>query len=125
MEQHSVSQLFDPAHRLGFGFLRLPAKNPNNPNDIDLSQVCQMVDAFLDAGYRYFDTAYNYLGYQSEVFLKAALTDRYPRDRFMIATKLPCMELKEDSLRILLEKGLDSFGHLKGRRVRRVLLQDE
>ena len=36
-----------------------------------------------------------------------------------------CMELKEDSLRILLEKGLDSFGHLKGRRVRRVLLQDE
>ena len=36
-----------------------------------------------------------------------------------------CMELKEDSLRILLEKGLDSFWHLKGRRVRRVLLQDE
>lgn len=96
MEQYSVSQLFDPAHRLGFGFLRLPAKDPSNPNAVDLSQVCQMVDAFLDAGYRYFDTAYNYLGYQSEVFLKAALTDRYPRDRFMIATKLPCMELKEE-----------------------------
>lgn len=33
----------------------------------------------------------------SELFVKQALTSRYPRDSYLLTTKLPCLELKEDS----------------------------
>ena len=41
-----------------FGFMRLPMKD----GGIDLAQTSEMVDAFLDAGFNYFDTAHGYLG---------------------------------------------------------------
>lgn len=44
--------------KLGFGLMRLPKKGPFT----DIEQVKHMVDAFLDAGFTYFDTAYVYLG---------------------------------------------------------------
>lgn len=76
--------------RLGFGFLRLPHGNPDNPDDVDLDMTKEMVDLFLQRGFRYFDTAYTYLGGKSEVYLRKALVERYPRDCFQISTKLPC-----------------------------------
>ena len=45
--------------KLGFGWMRLPQKS-ENPEDIDFEQVNQMVDAYLDAGFDYFDTSYVY-----------------------------------------------------------------
>lgn len=71
--------------KLGFGLMRLPMIG----GDVDLEQTIQMVDLFLSKGFTYFDTAYGYLGGQSEAAAKAALVDRYPRDRFQLATKLP------------------------------------
>lgn len=71
--------------KLGFGLMRLPMTG----GDVDLEQTIQMVDLFLSKGFTYFDTAYGYLGGQSEAAAKAALVDRYPRDRFQLATKLP------------------------------------
>ena len=47
-----------------------------------------MVDLFLAAGLTYFDTAYVYDGGGSERAIKAALVDRYPRERYTLATKL-------------------------------------
>ena len=94
-EKRLGADIFPQDKRLGLGFLRLPSQNPDDPNEIDMPQVCQMVDAFMDAGFRYFDTAYIYLGYKSESFLKEAVTNRYPREQFMLATKLPCGELQE------------------------------
>lgn len=41
----------------GFGCMRLPMKN----GEIDTEETCRMVDAFLDAGFNYFDTAHGYL----------------------------------------------------------------
>lgn len=38
----------------GFGFMRLPMKD----GEVDTAQTCQMVDAFLDEGFNYFDTAH-------------------------------------------------------------------
>ena len=38
---------------LGFGLMRLPRRGVK----IDVDQVAQMVDLFLDAGFTYFDTA--------------------------------------------------------------------
>ena len=79
--------------KLGFGLMRLPEVN----GEIDLEHVCRMVDKYLAAGLNYFDTAYVYHGGKSEVAAKDALVHRYPRDKFMLATKLPAWELKEQS----------------------------
>ena len=76
--------------KLGFGFLRLPHTDPNDSTDVDLETTKEMVDLFLQRGFRYFDTAYTYLNGKSEEFLKKVLVERYPRDSYMIATKLPC-----------------------------------
>lgn len=81
--------------KLGFGFLRLPNLDPNDPSCVDLEKTKEMVDLFMQRGFRYFDTAYIYLGGKSEVFLRKALVERYPRESFMIADKLPCGFLKQ------------------------------
>ena len=67
--------------KLGFGLMRLPQKD----GQIDIEETKQMVDMFLEAGFTYFDTAWAYPG--SEDAIRQALVERYPRDRFTIATK--------------------------------------
>ncbi len=71
--------------KLGFGLMRLPMIG----EEVDIEQTKEMVDLFMKAGFTYFDTAYGYLGGKSEEAVKTALVDRYPRDSFTIATKLP------------------------------------
>lgn len=80
--------------KLGFGFLRLPHLDPDDPNDVDFETTKQMVDLFLQRGFRYFDTAYIYLNGKSEEYLRRALVERYAREVFQIATKLPCGPLR-------------------------------
>ncbi|MEG1751352.1 MAG: aldo/keto reductase [Raoultibacter sp.] len=75
--------------KLGFGFMRLPQNEIDGESVIDIEQVKQMVDTFMAAGFTYFDTAWGYHGGHSEVALKEALVDRYPRESFQIVTKLP------------------------------------
>lgn len=77
--------------KLGFGLMRLP-KDENN--HILLDQVQTMVDHFMNAGFTYFDTAYAYAG--SEEAMRKALVERYPRDTFTIADKLPAWKLKSE-----------------------------
>lgn len=80
---------------LGFGLMRLP----KNGEEIDIEQVKKMTDMFMDAGFTYFDTAWAYPG--SEDAVRQALVDRYPRDKFTLATKnaawLKC-EKREDAV---------------------------
>jgi predicted aldo/keto reductase-like oxidoreductase len=71
--------------KLGFGLMRLPMLEEK----IDIEQTKVMVDKFLAAGFTYFDTAYGYHDGKSEVAAKVALVDRYPREKFLLATKLP------------------------------------
>lgn len=71
--------------KLGFGLMRLPMLG----EEVDIEQTKEMVDLFMQAGFTYFDTAYGYLGGKSEMAIKDALVDRYPRDSFTLATKLP------------------------------------
>lgn len=103
--------------KLGFGFMRLPVKNQNDLSTIDMPILNQMVDTFLDRGFTYFDTAYMYHMYKSEVAIRESLVKRHPRDSFTLATKLPTMFLKtkEDQERIFneqLEKcGVDYFDY--------------
>ncbi|MEG0047612.1 MAG: aldo/keto reductase [Clostridia bacterium] len=71
--------------KLGFGLMRLPMCG----EEVDIEQTKQMVDLFMEKGFTYFDTAYGYLGGKSEEAAKTALVDRYPRESFLLATKLP------------------------------------
>ena len=79
---------FYPSKMLGFGLMRLPQTNPNDAASVDVEQVKQMVDAFLEKGFTYFDTAWMYNGFASESVVKEALTSRHPRESFTLATKL-------------------------------------
>ena len=81
MEKH----LGQDVPKLGFGLMRLPMIE----GKIDIEQVKTMVDMFLEKGFTYFDTAYGYANGESEKAAKIALVDRYPRDSFFLATKLP------------------------------------
>ncbi len=67
--------------KLGFGLMRLPQKD----DGIDVGQVKEMVDLFMDAGFTYFDTAWAYAG--SENAIRQALVERYPRESYQLATK--------------------------------------
>ena len=92
----------DVMPKLGFGLMRLPEKD----GTIDIGHVNRMVDAYMQAGMNYFDTAYVYHGGNSEKAVKEALVKRYPRDRFMLATKLPawCLKGPEDRDRVFNEQ---------------------
>ncbi|MCD7898195.1 MAG: aldo/keto reductase [Planctomycetaceae bacterium] len=80
-----MSYLGEEIGKLGFGLMRPPMIG----EDVDIEQLKQMVDVFMDSGFTYFDTAYGYLDGKSEQAAKTALVDRYPRERFQLATKLP------------------------------------
>ena len=62
--------------KLGFGLMRLPLTNPDEASSIDVEQVKDMVDAFIENGFTYFDTAWMYCGFQSECAAKEALVLR-------------------------------------------------
>lgn len=84
--------------KLGFGLMRLPSLDENDPSKIDLEQTKKMVDTFIEKGFTYFDTAWMYCGFNSENATKEALVDRHPRSSYTLATKLHSgfIKTKED-----------------------------
>lgn len=105
------------AKKLGFGLMRLPRTDPNKEDSIDLELTKKMVDAFLERGFTYFDTAWMYCGFASERAAKACLVDRHPRDSFTLATKLhvgfvKCLEDRDRIFNTQREKtGVDYFDY--------------
>ncbi|RAP48304.1 MAG: hypothetical protein BZ135_00865 [Methanosphaera sp. rholeuAM6] len=103
--------------KFGFGMMRLPQLDDNDPTKVDIEQVKQMVDVYMANGGKYFDTAYPYHNGVSERVLKEAVVDRYPREEFIVATKLPVffVEKEEDMEKYFneqLEKcGVDYFDY--------------
>ena len=77
-----MATLIHDCSKLGFGLMRLPRQG----KEIDIPQTCRMVDAFLAAGGKYFDTAYIYGG--SEEATRKALVERHPRENYYLASKL-------------------------------------
>ena len=91
----------------GFGCMRLPMSD----DEVDKVQMCQMVDAFLEAGFNYFDTAHGYLQGKSETALRDCLTSRYPRDRYVLADKLTGSYFKtEADIRPFFQSQLEACG---------------
>lgn len=94
---------------LGFGMMRLPVKS--GPTDFDYDQLNAMVDAFLEAGYTYFDTSFVYHNGESETAVRKALIERHPRDSFTVATKIPTFNLvPENEIEDVFQSQLDKLG---------------
>lgn len=91
----------------GFGCMRLPMKD----GEVDTAETCRMVDAFLDAGFNYFDTAHGYLGGKSETALRECLTSRYPREAYVLVNKLSTHHYNSnEEIRPLFESQLEACG---------------
>lgn len=102
----------DNMPKLGFGLMRLPIKEDES---VDIERVCEMVDAYIQAGFNYFDTAYMYHSGKSETVIKEALVKRYPRESYYLVDKYPIFmpndgKTKEEVFLDQLEKtGVDYF----------------
>lgn len=89
------------------GCMRLPMKD----GEVDHKEFSKMVDEFLRNGFNYFDTAHGYLGGKSETALKACLTSRYPRDRYILTNKLTNFFFKkQEDIRPFFESQLKACG---------------
>jgi len=79
----------DATKKLGFGLMRLPQVSPDDYNTVDVEAFKKMADAFMAAGFTYYDTAYGYHGGNSETAFREAVAKRYPREAFTITDKMP------------------------------------
>ena len=102
------NRFFPEIHgKFGFGCMRLPLIG----EEVDLPHFTKMVDRFLEQGFNYFDTAHGYLGGRSELALKAGLTSRYPRDRYILTDKLTGNYFKtEADIRPFFQQQLEACG---------------
>lgn len=91
----------------GFGCMRLPTEN----GQVNEAEFCRMADAFIAAGFNYFDTAHGYHGGQSERAVCNCVARRYPREAFLLTDKLtaPYFE-RQDDIRPFFEKQLALCG---------------
>ena len=93
--------------KLGFGIMRLPMKD----GAVDFDLVTEMVDAYMAAGYNYFDTAHGYLDGASEEAVRRCLTSRYPRESYVLTDKLTDSFIKKpEDVRAVFEDQLKACG---------------
>ena len=93
--------------KLGFGCMRLPM----NGEVVDTKEMCRMVDAFLENGFNYFDTAHGYVGTKSETALRDCLTSRHPRESYILTDKLTNFFFKkQEDIRPFFESQLKACG---------------
>ena len=91
----------------GFGYMRLPMIG----EDVDIPQATKMVDAYLESGFNYFDTAHGYINGKSELAIRECLSSRYPRDRYVLTNKLSGNYFeKEEDIRPLFQQQLKACG---------------
>lgn len=93
-------------YQFGYGCMRLPTLEKDNPASFDYEKINALFDAYLAQGFTYFDTAYTYHGYHAEEAVRHALVERHPRESFELATKLPLRDFKdsEDMAKIFNEQ---------------------
>ena len=95
---------------LGFGMMRLPVIG-GDPTNFNYEELNKMVDAFLEAGYNYFDTSYVYHNGKSEEATRKALIERHPRESFRVATKFPSfIPMSEEDVEKTFAQQLENLG---------------
>lgn len=86
----------DYKSKFGFGCMRLPLKDENDPTSINQELFNDMVDIYMERGFNYFDTSYAYHNGTSETAIKKALVERYPRESYKICDKMPTWALTNE-----------------------------
>jgi predicted aldo/keto reductase-like oxidoreductase len=85
---------------LGFGAMRLPMlkgrKDSKRRTGVDTAEAVRIMHRAFELGVTYFDSAWGYHQGWSEVVMRHGLKD-LPRDRLMVATKLPIWLVKKPS----------------------------
>lgn len=93
--------------KLGFGCMRLPM----NDNEVDKNEFNRMIDAYMKAGFNYFDTAHGYIDGKSETAIRDCLSARYNREEFVLVNKLSYWYFeKQEDIVPLFEKQLELCG---------------
>jgi len=101
--------------KFGFGCMRLPQTDENDPTKIDQDLFNDMVDLYIENGFNYFDTSYAYHNGVSEVAIRKAIVERYPRESYQICDKIPtwaltCEEDNDKYVNEMLERlGIEYF----------------
>lgn len=91
----------------GFGCMRLPMKK----GKIDYDEFEKMIDAFIENGFNYFDTAHGYHNGRSETALRDCLVKRYPRESYVLTNKLTNFYFRsEKDVRPFFESQLEICG---------------
>lgn len=91
----------------GFGCMRMKMAG----EEVDYDEFCKMIDAFLDAGFNYFDTAHGYINFKSQAALRECLVKRHDREDFVLANKLtPWFIEKEEDVMPFFESQLSACG---------------
>ena len=100
--------MFENVHKnFGFGCMRLPM----NGEKVDYAEFNKMIDAFIENGFNYFDTAHGYLNGKSETAIRDCLVARYPREKFILTNKLTNFYFKkEEDVRPFFESQLKICG---------------
>lgn len=102
---------FFEEQKFGFGCMRMPVLDKDDQTSFDYPTIEKLFDAFIERGFRYFDTAYTYHGYEAEKAIKKALVDRHPRDAYELATKMPLRDFKDDKdLEKIFQEQLENCG---------------
>lgn len=94
-------------NKLGFGCMRLKMTD----DKVDYEEFNRMIDAFIAAGFNYFDTAHGYIDGKSEIAIRDCLTSRYKREEYILADKLSAWYFeKEEDIVPLFESQLKLCG---------------
>lgn len=74
---------------------------------VDYKEFSRMADAFIEAGFNYFDTAHGYINGQSETAIRDCVAKRYDRSSFLLTNKLTAPYFnKQEDIRPFFEKQL-------------------
>ena len=81
------SRLLPPQKaRLGFGVMRMPQLANG---DFDLQEARRMIDEYMTGDFCYFDFHPAYCKRQAQKIVRELVVERYPRDSFLLANKMP------------------------------------
>ena len=92
---------------LGYGCMRFSL---DGDGKIDVAETKKLIDYAMANGINYYDTAWGYLGGESEI-VTGKLLSQYPRDSYYLASKFPGYDLNNmDKVEKIFERQLEKCG---------------
>lgn len=97
---------------LGFGVMRMPMRR--NAEDgrlyIDWDKCEQILDEYMKGDFCYFDTHPLYMEKRSHEIIRRFVVEKYPRERFLIADKMPYYVKTEKDYELFFHTSMQELG---------------